>query len=62
MLSWGVRAGKPVTLVALGGSITSGQGVTVLNDTYVGRLFSWVQVQLPAVTFLPGKFYLAPSF
>lgn len=38
-------AGEPVTIVALGGSITAGQGVVVAQDSYVSRLFRWVQVQ-----------------
>lgn len=32
-------------MVALGGSITAGQGVSVANDSYVSRLYSWVQVR-----------------
>ena len=31
-------------MVALGGSITAGQGVTVARDNYVERLYRWVQV------------------
>lgn len=31
-------------MVALGGSITAGQGVTVAKDNYVERLYRWVQV------------------
>ena len=38
-----MRAGEPVTMVVLGGSITAGQGVTVANDSYVARLYSWIQ-------------------
>jgi hypothetical protein len=30
-------------MVALGGSITAGHGVTVANDSYVTRLYSWIQ-------------------
>lgn len=35
-------------MVALGGSITAGQGVTVAQDSYVNRLFRWVEVCCPA--------------
>ena len=31
-------------MVALGGSITAGQGVTMAKDSYVERLYRWVQV------------------
>ena len=34
-----------MTMVALGGSITAGQGVTVAQDNYVNRLYRWVQVR-----------------
>ena len=34
-----------MTMVALGGSITAGQGVTVTKDNYVERLYRWVQVR-----------------
>ena len=33
-------------MVALGGSITAGQGVTITKDNYVERLYRWVQVTL----------------
>ena len=32
-------------MVALGGSITAGQGVTMAKDNYVERLYRWVQVR-----------------
>lgn len=40
-----LHAGEAVTMVALGGSITAGQGVTVAEDSYVARLYAWVQVR-----------------
>ena len=38
--------GEPVTMVALGGSITAGQGVVERQDGYISRLYRWVQVCL----------------
>ncbi|CAL5221891.1 g4156 [Coccomyxa viridis] len=39
--------GDAVTMVALGGSITAGQGVTMARDNYVERLYRWVQATFP---------------
>ena len=33
-----------MTMVALGGSITAGQGVSVAEDGYIARLYHWVKV------------------
>jgi fructoselysine-6-P-deglycase FrlB-like protein len=40
-------AGEAVTIVALGGSITAGQGVSVAKDAYIPRLFDWIQSTFP---------------
>ena len=47
-------AGEPVTIVALGGSITAGQGVTVPADGYIARFYAWVQARSPSSAVLIG--------
>ena len=39
-------AGEAVTMVALGGSITAGQGVSVPADAYIARFYAWVQARI----------------
>lgn len=41
------HAGQPITMVALGGSVTSGTGTFKLENTWVHRVFSWVQRVFP---------------
>ena len=56
------HAGQPITMVALGGSVTSGTGTFKLENTWVHRVFSWVQRVFPheqhryvaALTCTPG--------
>ena len=43
---WLLLIGEPVTMVALGGSITAGQGVVERQDGYINRLYRWIQVCL----------------
>lgn len=34
-------------MVALGGSITAGQGVTVPKDAYISRIYDWISSTFP---------------
>ena len=43
---WLLLTGEPVTMVALGGSITAGQGVVERQDGYISRLYRWIQACL----------------
>lgn len=42
------RAGQPITIGAIGGSITQGAWATSAQNTYVGRIFGWWQATFPA--------------
>ena len=47
LFPWVALAGEAVTMVALGGSITAGQGVSVPADGYIARFYAWVQARCP---------------
>ena len=47
MLTVTTHSGQPITMVALGGSVTSGTGTFKLENTWVHRVFSWVQRVFP---------------
>lgn len=41
------RAGKPITIAAIGGSITQGAWATSQEKNYVGRVFGWWRATFP---------------